>query len=74
MYRIAMGGDYEGGLTPAQRALWEGHLLYMENCYCTFALLCSTDLMKEIAPVGRNCSNPLSPTNLGEWGITVIAA
>ena len=30
------------------------HLPYMENCYCTFVHLCSTDLMKEIAPVEGN--------------------
>ena len=41
------GGDYEGGLTPAASR----HLAYMGNCYCTFAHLCSSDLMKEIAPV-----------------------
>ena len=57
MYRIAMGGDYEGGLTPAQRALWEGYLPYMGNCYCTFALLCSTDFDERDCPCRKELDN-----------------
>ena len=51
--RLVVGGDYEGGLTPAA-CLWEGHLPFMENFYCTFTHMCSTDLMKETAPVEGN--------------------
>ena len=40
--RLVVGGDFEGGLTPAACPL-EG--------YCTFTHMCSTDLTKETAPV-----------------------
>ena len=55
----------------------KGICLIWGNCYC------STDLMKEIAPVARreldNCPVQIPyygppPTNLGGWGVTVIAA
>ena len=45
-----VGGNFEGGLTPAA-CLWEGHLPYMGDFYCTFAYMCSTDLTKETAPI-----------------------
>ena len=67
------------GVDPSTMPLGEGggHLPYMEDFYCTFAHMCSTDLMKETAPVEGNCPvqipnyAPFS-TNLGGWGITVI--
>lgn len=42
----------------------------MGDCYFTFTNLCSTDLIKEIAPV--LLKSPV-PSNLGGWGIIVIA-
>ena len=51
--RLMVDGNYEGGLTPAACPLGRAFGL-LGNCYCTFAHLCSTDLMKEIVPVERN--------------------
>ena len=60
-----MGRGYEGGL-PQQHALRKRHI----GCYFTFTNLCSTDLIKEITPV--LLKSPV-PSNLGGWGIIVIA-
>ena len=49
--RLVVGGDFEGGLTPAACPLGEAHLPYMWGIYCTCAHMCSTDLTKETAPV-----------------------
>lgn len=39
------------GIWPQQHALWEGQLPCMEEFYCTFVHMCSTDLTKKTAPV-----------------------
>ena len=39
---------------PQQHALLEGHFPYMEDFYCTFVHMCSTNLMKETAPIQGN--------------------
>ena len=80
---LVVGRDYEGDLTSAAWPLGVAFALYEELCYCTFTHLCSTDLMKEPdCPCRRELDNcpfqipyyvPPS-TNLGGWGIAVIAA
>ena len=51
--RLVVGGDHEGDLTPAACPLG-GAFPYMGDFYCTFTHMCSTDLMKETAPVEGN--------------------
>ena len=38
----SLGGDFEGGLTPAAHAFWEGYLSYTGDFYRTCAHMCSS--------------------------------
>ena len=72
--KLVVGGNYEGGLTPAACPLGLRGI-YFTYVNCTCAHLCSTDVMKEIFPLEGNwiiVQILPRPTNLGGWSIAVI--
>ena len=50
--RLVVGGDFEGGLTPAACPLGGAFTLY--RGFLLHIRTCNTDLTKETAPVERN--------------------
>ena len=53
--KLVVGGNYEGGVIPAECPLGSrGMHMCFGNFDCTCVHLCSTDFMKEIAPLEGN--------------------